>query len=149
MMHPLLLVQVDCTHPVDRCSSAVLARHFARRAGLAEQATAAVAIAVAELISNAVRHAGKGRLELRMLDAAGGRPGGVEVKVHDDGPGIADLEAAARDGYSCGGWLLPDTPRSGLGAGLGSVRRLMDEVRIISVPGVGTTVIARKWRHRR
>ena len=34
--------------------------------------------------------------------------------------------------------------RDGLGAGLGSVRRLMDEVEVRSYRSVGTTVIARK-----
>ena len=55
----------------------------------------------------------------------------------DRGPGIEDLGRALEDGYSTAGRL---------GLGLPGVKRLMDDFEICSAPGMGTTVIARKWK---
>jgi serine/threonine-protein kinase RsbT len=60
----------------------------------------------------------------------------IEVVARDEGPGIADIERAMQDGYSTGG---------GLGLGLPGARRLMDHFEVRSEPGVGTTVVMRKW----
>ena len=59
------------------------------------------------------------------------------VVAHDEGPGIADIEQAMRDGFSTG---------KSLGLGLPGARRLMDEFEIVSELGKGTTVTMRKWR---
>jgi serine/threonine-protein kinase RsbT len=42
-----------------------------------------------------------------------------------------------RDGYSTSG---------GLGLGLPGVRRVMDELEVVSKAGAGTIVTARKWK---
>jgi serine/threonine-protein kinase RsbT len=55
----------------------------------------------------------------------------------DDGPGIADVETALRDGYTTGG---------GLGLGLGGSKRLVDEFDIDSRAGEGTAVSVVKWK---
>lgn len=71
----------------------------------------------------------------------------MEMVTHDRGPGFADVESAMRDGFSQGQDLVlevPPTHRSGLGAGLGAVERLMDELRIEGRPGGGTVVTAVK-----
>jgi serine/threonine-protein kinase RsbT len=95
-----------------------------------------VALAVSELASNLLRYATRGEIE--MVPLSGPRGAGVEIKSHDRGPGIADIDAALGDGFSTGG---------GLGSGLGSVRRLMDEFELTS--GVaGTSVVCRKWRQK-
>ena len=57
----------------------------------------------------------------------------------DNGPGIADVDLAMRDGYSTG--------RS-LGLGLPGTRRLMDEFQLDSEAGKGTTVTMTKWLQR-
>lgn len=94
-----------------------------------------VVTAVSELAANLVFHAHRGQtLTLRPVHQ--GRRCGIEVRSDDRGPGIADLGAAMRDGYSTNG---------GLGAGLPGVKRLMDEFEIESAPGQGTVVVARKW----
>ena len=62
---------------------------------------------------------------------------GVEVLAEDDGPGIENLSEAMKDHVSGG---------SGLGLGLPSVQRIMDEFAIDSSPGHGTRVLARRWR---
>lgn len=116
-----------------------LAKDFAVRLGFGHVAVAQVALAAGELASNCWRHGGGGRIEL--LATADG----LELRAIDEGPGIPDLPAAQQDGVSRGRRHTPQTPfRDGLGAGLGSVRRLMDEVEIRTLPKVGTTVIARK-----
>ena len=56
--------------------------------------------------------------------------------ARDDGPGIEDLGRALEDGYSSAG---------GLGLGLSSARRLVDEFAIDSRVGSGTTIVLKKW----
>jgi anti-sigma regulatory factor (Ser/Thr protein kinase) len=63
---------------------------------------------------------------------------GIEVTARDGEPGIADLQRAMEDGY---------TTAQGLGLGLSSARRLMDEFTVASSAGAGTRVTMRKWAH--
>ena len=62
---------------------------------------------------------------------------GVRLTFEDQGPGIADVQQALRDGYTTG---------NGLGLGLGGARRLMSELDISSRPGEGTTIVAVRWK---
>jgi len=98
-------------------------------------------MAAAELASNAVRHAKGGVLELALVEMPAPA---IELICRDRGPGIADVQAALRDGYSRGRDLGPDDlRRDGLGSGLGAVARAMDELSIESSER-GTIVRARK-----
>jgi serine/threonine-protein kinase RsbT len=120
----------------------VAARQRAREAakglgfGLVDQSR--IATAVSELARNLVRYAtgGRGEVLIRTLNAPG-LGTGIEIVVRDEGPGIANLEQALRDGFSTG---------HGLGMGLPGTKRLMDEMTIDSALGRGTTVTIRKWR---
>jgi serine/threonine-protein kinase RsbT len=58
------------------------------------------------------------------------------VVARDSGPGIADADLAMRDGYST---------RGGLGLGLSSAQRLVDEFHLTSGCGYGTIVTMKKW----
>jgi serine/threonine-protein kinase RsbT len=62
---------------------------------------------------------------------------GLRLIFQDQGPGIADVDLALRDGYTTG---------SGLGMGLGGARRLVNEFTIESKPGAGTTVTLTRWK---
>ena len=93
-----------------------------------------IATAISELARNIVSYARQG--EIRILSQNSGRPG-IVIVASDEGPGIQDIRQAMRDGFSTSG---------SLGLGLPGVRRLMDEFEIASVPGKGTTVIAKKWK---
>lgn len=136
------VLRASCAHPTDHVVAGHLARKLARELGFDDRAANDVAIAVGELVSNAVRHARGGALELREL--ASPRPG-IEIVVSDEGPGIASTELAMADGWSRGGPRAVDRPPSeGLGCGLGAVRRLMDELDIASGAG-GTVVTARRY----
>ena len=62
---------------------------------------------------------------------------GVRLTFSDQGPGIADIELALKDGYTTGG---------GLGLGLSGAKRLSNEFDIESQPGEGTRVTIARWR---
>lgn len=116
-----------------------LAKDYAIRLGFDSLAAAHVALVAGELASNCWRHGGGGYIELRSTDE------GLEIWAVDRGPGIEDLVSANEDGYSRGRRHTPETPvRDSLGSGLGTVRRLMDDVEVHSETSRGTTVIARK-----
>jgi anti-sigma regulatory factor (Ser/Thr protein kinase) len=110
------------------------ARRMATALGFSETASEEIALAVAELGSNLVKHAGSGTLALTALGE--GKRTGIEVETSDTGPGISDVEKTFTDGYSTSG---------SLGYGLGAVNRLMDDVDIHSMPGSGTHMICRRW----
>jgi serine/threonine-protein kinase RsbT len=115
-----------------------------KREELSDRAQQELAIAIAELVSNAVRHAGGGEAEIRAIQGA--RPGGgvrwgVEVVVRDCGPGL-DPRLVTEEGAAT---QQPRLPGQGLGVGLGAVHRLMSSVQIRSDPGVSTEIIAIKW----
>lgn len=114
------------------------ARQMAARLGLNRADAEAVALAVSELAMNLHRYAPGGHIRLSPLhdaeSAAGGRQG-LRVESCDHGPGIEHPDLALQDGYSTGG---------GLGSGLPSVRRLMDDFSLTST-AEGTRVVAIKW----
>ena len=130
------------------------ARRFAAARGFSPAEQARRAGCGAELASNTAKHAGRGRLDLAEVTALPASPAGeiaigCRVCAVDDGPGIAAVDDALRDGFSEGRPLTPDTPlseRRGLGIGLGAVCRLMSEVRVVSRRGGGVMIEAVLWR---
>ena len=105
--------------------------HLSRTLGFDEVLAGQAAIAVNELGNNLCRHAQRGQL---WIATRSGDAPELEILSVDEGPGIADLPQAMRDGYSTGG-----TP----GTGLGAVERLSADFDIHSEPGKGTVVLAR------
>jgi serine/threonine-protein kinase RsbT len=93
-----------------------------------------IVTAASELARNTVIYGGGGTVELESL--ADGRRRGLRLTFADQGPGIANVEEALRDGFTSG---------AGLGLGLGGARRLSNEFEIHSQPGVGTTVRIARW----
>ena len=91
------------------------------------------AIAMYEEEINMVIHAEGGEAEVSVSDDR------IDITLRDEGPGIADVEMAMRDGYS----TAPDNIRAlGFGAGMGlpNMKRYSDEMRIETEIGKGTTV---------
>lgn len=107
---------------------------YSREAGFDEAPSRMIATAVSELVRNIIKYAGSGEIRLRKVSKMGVR--GIEIEALDNGPGIADCEAAMRDHYSSSGTL---------GLGLPAVKRMMDDFSLESTPGEGTRVTARKW----
>jgi serine/threonine-protein kinase RsbT len=91
--------------------------------------------AASELARNTLTHGGGGVARVEVVKSANGRTG-VRLQFTDEGPGIADVDLALRDGWSSG---------TGLGLGLSGSRRLVDEFDLISEPGEGTTIVVVKW----
>jgi len=109
-------------------------REMSAELGLSETDQTMVATAISEVARNIILYAGRGVVELDITTGTDGF--GLRIRAIDEGPGIANLELAMRDGYSTG--------RS-LGLGLPGARRLMDDFSIASQPGQGTTVTMVKW----
>jgi serine/threonine-protein kinase RsbT len=94
-----------------------------------------IVTAASELARNTVIYGGGGTVELESLVAGARR--GLRLTFADQGPGIADVEQALRDGFTTG---------TGLGLGLGGARRLSNEFEIRSQPGAGTVVRITRWK---
>ncbi|MFF7313700.1 SpoIIE family protein phosphatase [Streptomyces sp. NPDC008137] len=117
----------------------VAAEGAAAMAGLDERRTAAAALVATELATNLLKHAEGGQVLIDLVAPPVPREGRedsrvVQIAALDHGPGIADVPAAMRDGFS--------TTRS-LGAGLGTCLRLADDFGLHSASGHGTVAVAR------
>ena len=91
--------------------------------------------AASELARNTLAYGGGGSVLIEALNNGSRR--GLKLTFEDQGPGIADLELAMKDGYTTGG---------GLGIGLSGARRLSNEFEIASRPGEGTRVTVVRWK---
>jgi serine/threonine-protein kinase RsbT len=100
-------------------------------AGFAERAASELMTAVSEIARNTLLHGGGGQVEIRTSDDA------IVMVFTDRGPGIADVDQAMGDGW---------TSRGGLGLGLPSAQRLVDELRVEARSGGGLSVTIVKRR---
>lgn len=111
--------------------ASVQVKKILRRIGIDSEVIRRVSIAMYEAEINMVIHAGGGVADLFIL------PDKITLVMTDEGPGIADIELAMREGYS----TAPDNIRSlGFGAGMGlpNIKRYTDELLIESEVGKGT-----------
>lgn len=113
-----------------------LGRNEAKKAGFGTVDQARITTAISELARNIYLYAGKGKIEIERV--AEGEMFGIKIIASDEGPGIPDLRKVMEDGFSTSG---------GLGAGMPGVKRLMDEFKVTSEPGAGTTITITKWLH--
>ncbi len=107
---------------------------MAESSGFDAEQAGTVGLAVTELASNVLKHAGNGRLLLRPLHSDG--IDGVELIALDKGPGIANVSASLRDGHSTSGTL---------GGGLGALARMSESFEVFTQPGQGTAVRLELW----
>jgi serine/threonine-protein kinase RsbT len=94
-----------------------------------------LATVASELARNVVKYGLRGQLIAQATQSPHGREG-LRLIFEDEGPGIPDIDAAMRDGFSTG---------RGLGKGLPGSRRLVDEFKIDSAPGRGTRITVVRW----
>ena len=125
-------IEVQQAADVDHATEA--ARQFALGIGFSAPESEQLALAAAELASNLVRHAGGGSIKLTLLDSSQRR--GIQIESHDNGPGIANVELALTDGYSTAG---------GLGHGLGTINRMVDELEFHQGPPPGLRILCQRW----
>jgi serine/threonine-protein kinase RsbT len=110
-------------------------RDFAIDARLSLVDQTKLVTAASELARNMVVYGGGGHVVVEHVEADG--RAGVRLTFEDQGPGISDITAALRDGFTTGG---------GLGLGLGGAKRLVQDFEIRSAPGQGTTVVIARWK---
>lgn len=132
-MSDLEEVEISADEDVVRVRQAV--RAIAVAAGLSLVDQTKMVTAASELARNTLIYGGGGVAQLELLEEPPRRKG-VRATFVDEGPGIVDVDAAMRDGYSSG---------NGLGLGLSGARRLVDDFSIESETGAGTRVRITKW----
>jgi len=94
-----------------------------------------VVTSASELARNTLENGKVGEVLLEAV--VNGSRRGIRLTFEDRGPGIPDLNAALRDGFTTG---------TGMGLGLPGARRLMNEFSIESTPGQGTRVVVARWK---
>ena len=125
--------------PVKTSNDVVLARQKVRqlavelRFSLVDQTK--LVTAASELARNALDHGKGGTMTVEVL--VNGARSGLKMIFEDQGPGIANVEDALKDGFTTG---------SGMGLGLGSSKRLVNDFSIESEVGKGTRITAVRWR---
>ena len=128
----------DVHVPIERETDIVTARQkgreLANAIGFSTTDQTIIALAISEIARNIVSYAQRGDVTLSRVESAERR--GIMIVARDEGPGIADIALAMRDGYS--------SARS-LGVGLPGAKRVMDEFDLTSTLGQGTTVTMKKW----
>ena len=130
-------IRVPIADDGDLVAARAEGRALAGQLGFSRTDATLIATAISEVGRNILVHAGNGEIELR--PAREGNRTGLVVVARDEGPGIRDVGAALRDGYGT---------KNGLGLGLPGSRRIMDDFRIDTEVGKGTTVAMCKWRLR-
>jgi serine/threonine-protein kinase RsbT len=127
------------TVPIASSSDVVLARQKVRQWAMEMKFTLVdqtkLVTAASELARNALEHGKGGQMVIEQVENS--IKSGLKLVFEDRGPGISDLDAALRDGYTTGG---------GMGLGLGGSKRLVNEFQIESEPGKGTRVTVVRWK---
>lgn len=127
------------TQPLKNSNDVVLARQKVRqwaielRFSLVDQTK--LVTAASELARNALDHGKGGSMTAEVVTS--GPKNGLRLVFEDQGPGIADIDLALKDGY---------TSASGMGLGLGGSKRLVNEFEIQSEVGKGTKVTVIRWK---
>jgi len=129
--------EIDVSSDVYAIVAVEHAKDLGKVLGFSEVDRIKIAIATVELARNIVVHAGgRGRIVIKPITESSRV--GIMVIAEDKGSGIADIAKALEGGSSS---------KRGLGIGLGGAKRLMDEFKIETKVGEGTTITAKKWRH--
>ena len=127
------------TLPIGAGEDVVRVRHIVRqyaielRFSLVDQTK--VVTAASELARNTLDHGGGGAVTIDVVGHNGRQ--GVRLVFEDKGPGIPDIAAALKEGFTTGG---------GLGLGLPGAKKLSSEFDIVSRVGEGTRITMVRWR---
>lgn len=125
--------------PVRTEQDIVMARQAVRKLtqelafGLVDQTK--MVTAASEIARNTLIYGGGGTLTYELL--LDGIRRGLRLTFQDQGPGIADLSLAMKNGWTSG---------KGMGLGLSGTKRLVNEFEIDSKPGEGTRVAITRWK---
>jgi serine/threonine-protein kinase RsbT len=130
---PVTKLVLRSSEDIVRMRSAVREQAIAQGFSLIDQTK--LVTAASELARNTLDYGGGGECDVARL--ADGNKKGLRLVFTDQGPGIANIEQALKDGFTSGG---------GLGLGLGGAKRLSSEFDIRSEPGKGTRVMIARWK---
>ena len=123
--------------PVEDASQVAEARRqcvaIAERAGFGEADAGRVALAATEFATNLLKHASGGFLVAGLIESPSETATAIQLMSLDKGPGIPDLAAATKDGFSTAG-----SP----GTGLGALHRLSKIFEVSTSPQSGTAMLA-------
>jgi serine/threonine-protein kinase RsbT len=127
------------TVPIGNSADVVLARQKVRQWAIEMKFTLVdqtkLVTAASELARNALEHGKGGQMIIEQVENSA--KNGLKLVFEDRGPGIKDVEAALRDGFTTGG---------GMGLGLGGSKRLVNDFEIQSEAGKGTRVTVVRWK---
>ncbi|MCX7027801.1 MAG: ATP-binding protein [Spirochaetes bacterium] len=103
------------------------------RLGYGQGLVKRIAVAMYEGEMNIAIHGGGGKAYIEL------EPDYVEIRLEDEGPGIADIGLALTEGWST---ASEEVRSRGFGAGMGlpNMKRNADSMEIDSKPGAGTKV---------
>lgn len=124
------------THASDVAAARRAGQKLADALGFDDVKAGRLAIVITEAATNILKHAGEGTVTVMRTQSGVAMPG-VDVVAVDNGPGIADLDFALRDGVSTAGTA---------GTGLGALRRQADEFDAWTQHGRGSAFFMRIWR---
>lgn len=131
---------IDITHASDIAAARRASQKLAQELDFDEVRAGQLAIIISEAATNILKHGGDGRIVLSAVQAmypAQAAMAGIEVLAIDQGPGIANLRQALRDGSSTVGTS---------GTGLGALHRLSDQFDAYAPRGRGAVFFMRLWR---
>lgn len=126
-----ITIQIASELDIVSCRKAVRDMAIKQGFGLTDQTR--LVTAASELARNIVLYAGTGEMVLSVIIEESRK--GMRLVFEDNGPGL-DVDEVLTPGFS--------TSR-GLGMGLPGAKRLMDEFKLQSEKGKGTTVTITKW----
>ena len=112
-----------------------LTRQWSAELGFSLVEQTKMVTAASEIARNTLQHGKGGDVTVEILND--GLKKGLRMVFADQGPGIADITLAMKDGYTTGG---------GLGMGLPGTTRLVSEFQVDSEPGKGTRVTITRWK---
>ncbi len=110
------------------------AKELSKKLGLGPLAITKFITAVSELGRNMLNHAGSGTVVFSESIGPKGK-GKIQATFKDQGPGIAEIESALKDGFSTGG---------SLGLGLPGAKRLCAEFEVLECRN-GTEIRIAQW----
>lgn len=128
-----LLIRIDQVVAIGDSSAVAAARrsasHCAAALRLSETAVGRVALIATELATNLVKHSGGGSF---LCGRGPDDSRSIYLLAIDRGPGLVNLAAALRDGYSTAG---------SAGTGLGAISRSAASFDVYALPGRGTAIL--------
>lgn len=111
-------------------------KEYAAKIGMGLVNQTKLITSASEIARNMLKYAKGGKVIIEVVNR--GRENGIRLVFKDEGPGIADVDQAMKDGFST---------TNSLGLGLPGTRRLVSEFKIESEVGKGTTVTVIKWKN--